>query len=230
MWQNIIKRTKIALKAIKKDSRCVSNSFDDKSHQFMNSKVSNFMQQKERFRHHRNRTSAYNVQRSVCSSSQKRVEEREGKSHLEQVCPGEAQVLYLALCLKLQCHRVVTHKNITKIMEATSSRTNHDCFCCHSIRFASHLAKFELFLWIGLFILTFVLQEDHKDPIWLVSSISIFLFLLINTSLEIYGLSIKNFCLILSCGLARLCLIALGNLAVIVLAFIVDAMEKDQLT
>ena len=82
-------------------------------------------------------------------------------------------------------------------MEATSSRTNHDCFCCHSIRFASHLAKFELFLWIGLFILTFVLQEDHKDPIWLVSSI---------------------------------CLIALGNLAVIVLAFIVDAMEKDQLT
>merc|ERR1711988_540982 len=62
------------------------------------------------------------------------------------------------------------------------------------------------------------------------SSISIFLFLLINTSLEIYGLSIKNFCLILSCGLTRLCLIAFGNLAVIILAFFVDAMEKDQLT
>ena len=124
----------------------------------------------------------------------------------------------------------MTHKNITKIMEATSSRTNHDCFCCHSVRFASHLAKFELFLWIGLFILTFVLQDDLKDPIWLVSSISIFLFLLINTSLEIYGLSIKNFCLILSCGLTRLCLIAFGNLAVIILAFFVDAMEEDQLT
>merc|ERR1712062_623403 len=58
----------------------------------------------------------------------------------------------------------------------------------------------------------------------------IFLFLLINTSLEIYGLRIKNFCLILSCGLTRLCLIAFGNLAVIILAFFVDAMEKDQLT
>ena len=114
-------------------------------------------------------------------------------------------------------------------MEATT-RSNHDCLCCISTRFASHLAKFELFLWIILFILTFVLQEDLKDPIWLVSSISIFLFLLLNTSLEIYGLSIKNFCIVLSCGISRLCLIALGNLAVIVLAFLVEVMKEDQLT
>ena len=108
--------------------------------------------------------------------------------------------------------------------------TNHDCFCCNSIRFASICAKLELFLWICLFILSFVLHADHRDVIWLVSSILSLVFLLINTSLEIYGLSAKNFCLVLSCGLSRLCLIALGNLAVIILAFIVSAMKEDQLT
>jgi len=66
--------------------------------------------------------------------------------------------------------------------------------------------------------------------IWLVSSITILVFLFINTTLEIYGLGAKNFCLVLSCGLSRLCLIALGNLAVIILAFIVSAMKEDQLT
>ena len=102
-----------------------------------------------------------------------------------------------------------------------STNTNLDCL--HSTRFASHLAKFELFLWVILFILAFVLQDDKKDPIWV---ISIFL---VNTSMEIYGLNIKNFYIILSCGLSRLCLSAFGNLAVILLAFLVCAMEEDQL-
>ena len=104
--------------------------------------------------------------------------------------------------------------------ESTNTNLNY----LHSTRFASHLAKFELFLWTILFILAFVLQDDKKDLIWV---ISIFL---VNTSLEIYGLNIKNFYIILSCGLCRLCLSAFGNLAVIFLAFLVCAMmEEDQL-
>ena len=103
-----------------------------------------------------------------------------------------------------------------------STNTNLDCL--HSTRFASHLAQFELLLWVILFILGFVLQDDKKDLIWVI------LIFLVNTSMEIYGLNIKNFYIILSCGLSRLCLSAFGNLAVILLAFLVCAMmEEDQL-
>ena len=91
----------------------------------------------------------------------------------------------------------------------------NDCLCCDSLKISSILAKLELFLWIILFVVSFVIQKDLKDPIWLAASISIFIFLLINTGMQIYALGSKTFCLILSCGLVTLFIIVLSNLALI---------------
>merc|ERR1712154_572065 len=91
----------------------------------------------------------------------------------------------------------------------------NDCLCCDSLKITSILAKIELFLWIILFVVNFVIQKDLKDPIWLAASISIFIFLLINTGMQIYSLSSKTFCLILSCGLITLFVIVLSNMALI---------------
>ena len=75
-----------------------------------------------------------------------------------------------------------------------------------------------LLLQLSFFIvLISYLNNTHhlKDPIWLAVSISIFIFLLINTGMQIYALSSKTYCLILSCGLITLFVIVLSNCALI---------------
>merc|ERR1711997_1216571 len=64
----------------------------------------------------------------------------------------------------------------------------NDCLCCDSLKITSILAKIELFLWIILFVVNFVIQKDLKDPIWLAGSISIFIFLIVfaNSALIYY--------------------------------------------
>jgi len=118
----------------------------------------------------------------------------------------------------------------------------NDCLCCDSLKISSILAKLELFLWIILFVVNFVIQKDLKDPIWLAGSISIFIFLLINTGMQIYALSSKNFCLILSCGLVTLFVIVFANSALIYYislgyhidlqqsSSIMESMENNQVT
>ena len=127
------------------------------------------------------------------------------------------------------------------------SKATNDCLCCDSLKISSILAKIDIFLWIVLFTVNFVIQKDLKDPIWLVTSISIFIFLLINTGMQIFALSSKNFCLILSCGLVTLFVIVTANMALICYIFyhleydigyhvysksnsINEAMEKNQVT
>merc|ERR1719350_785446 len=118
----------------------------------------------------------------------------------------------------------------------------NDCLCCDSLKLSSILAKLELFLWIILFVVNFVIQKDLKDPIWLAGSVSIFIFLLINTGMQIYALSSKNFCLILSCGLVTLFVIVFANSALIYYissgyhidlqqsSSILESMENNQVT
>ena len=111
--------------------------------------------------------------------------------------------------------------------QVMGTAATNDCVCCDSLKVSSILAKIDIFLWILLLISTFLFQKDLKDPIWLASTISIFVFLNIITGLEIYALSSKNFCLILSSALSRSFFITCGNLAVIILAFWIPNMHKD---
>ena len=104
---------------------------------------------------------------------------------------------------------------VSSSLDLAMAGATNDCLCCDSLKISSILAKLELFLWIILFVVNFVIQKDLKDPIWLAGSISIFIFLLINTGMQIYALSSKNFCLILSCGLVTLFVIVFANSALI---------------
>ena len=131
---------------------------------------------------------------------------------------------------------------VSSSLDLAMAGATNDCLCCDSLKISSILAKLELFLWIILFVVNFVIQKDLKDPIWLAGSISIFIFLLINTGMQIYALSSKNFCLILSCGLVTLFVIVFANSALIYYislgyhidlqqsSSILESMENNQVT
>ena len=105
----------------------------------------------------------------------------------------------------------------------------NDCLCCDSLKLSAILSKFEIFAWIGLFIANFFIQKDLKDPIWLASSIVIFIYLLFGTAGQIYALSSKNFCLVIFCGISRF-FVTFGNLTVIVLTIFIEEMgNKDEM-
>ena len=131
---------------------------------------------------------------------------------------------------------------VSSSLDLAMTGATNDCLCCDSLKISSILAKLELFLWIILFVVNFVIQKDLKDPIWLAGSISIFIFLLINTGMQIYALSSKNFCLILSSGLVTLFVIVFANSALIYYislgyhidlqqsSSIMESMENNQVT
>ena len=90
--------------------------------------------------------------------------------------------------------------------------TKYDCLFHDSLKISLILSKWESFLWIVLFIVNIVIQKDLKDPIWLTTSITIFIFMLTHTGMQIYALRTKNFYLLLSCSLLALLFILLNNL------------------
>ena len=94
------------------------------------------------------------------------------------------------------------------------------CACFNSFKFASALSIIDIFLCVLAFILSFVFRDnDLRDPIGLIVSLSIFIFLLIDILMELYGINFKNFCVVAATFVTRSALISVANLAVIILPF-----------